>query len=138
MTEYSQYSHDGMNDRLTQCAAPPLFYSHLDRMISGSKRKSTPLTLLSISIPILSTLDQILAIAHVINQMMRKEDLCGRMGNFQFVIVFSGSLTNGEKLVERIRTRTDIDFTSELVQWTLEETSLEILCRLDLAVELRS
>jgi GGDEF domain-containing protein len=107
-------------------------------MISGSKRKSTPLTLLSISIPILSTLDQILAIAHVINQMMRKEDLCGRMGNFQFVIVFSGSLTNGEKLVERIRTRTDIDFTSELIQWTPEETSLEILYRLDLAVELRS
>jgi GGDEF domain-containing protein len=127
-----------MNDQLTQCAAPPMFYSHLDRMISGSKRTSVPLTLVSISIPILSALDQILDIAHVISQLMRKEDLCGRMGKYQFVIVLSGSLTNGEKLVERIRARTDIDFVAELVQWAAEETALEILYRLDLAVELRS
>ena len=138
MTENTHYSHDGMNDQLTQCAAPPMFYSHLDRMISGSKRTSAPLTLVSISIPILSALDQILDIAHVISQLMRKEDLCGRMGNYQFVIVLSGSLTNGEKLVERIRARTDIDFVAELVQWAAEETALEILYRLDLAVELRS
>jgi len=138
MTENTQYSHDGMNDQLTQCAAPPMFYSHLDRMISGSERTSAPLTLVSISIPILSALDQILAIAHVISQLMRKEDLCGRMGNYQFIIVLSGSLTNGEKLVERIRARTDIDFVAELVQWAAEETALEILYRLDLAVELRS
>jgi GGDEF domain-containing protein len=135
MTENTQYSHDGMNDQLTQCAAPPMFYSHLDRMISGSNRTSAPLTLLSISIPTLSPLDQILAIAHVINQLMRKEDLCGRMGNFQFVVVLSGNLNDGKKLVERIRIRTDIEFATELVQWTAGETSLEILYRLDLAVE---
>lgn len=132
------YSHDGIHDRLTNCAAPPLIYSHLNRMISGSGRTGAPLTLASISISILSSLEQILSIAHVINRLMRQEDLCGRTGNFQFVVVLSGSLTNGEKLLARIRNATSIEFTSELVQWVPEETSLQLLYRLDLAEELRT
>ena len=132
------YSHDGIHDRLTNCAAPPLIYSHLNRMISGSGRTGAPLTLASISISILSSLEQILSIAHVINRLMRQEDLCGRTGNFQFVVVLSGSLTNGEKLLARIRNATIIEFTSELVQWVPEETSLQLLYRLDLAEELRT
>jgi GGDEF domain-containing protein len=132
------YSHDGIHDRLTNCAAPPLIYSHLNRLISGSGRTGAPLTLASISISILSSLEQILSIAHVINRLMRQEDLCGRTGNFQFVVVLSGSLTNGEKLLARIRNATSIEFTSELVQWVPEETSLELLYRLDLAEELRT
>ena len=132
------YSHDGIHDRLTNCAAPPLIYSHLNRMISGSSRSGAPLTLASISISILSSLEQILSIAHVINRLMRQEDLCGRTGNFQFVVVLSGSLTNGEKLLVRIRNATNIEFTSELVQWVPEETSLQLLYRLDLAEELRT
>ncbi len=131
------YSHDGIHDRLTNCAAPPLVYSHLNRMISGSGRTGAPLTLASISISILSSLEQILLIAQVINRLMRQEDLCGRTGNFQFVVVLSGSLTNGEKLLARIRNATSIEFTSELVQWVPEETSLQLLYRLDLAEELR-
>lgn len=132
------YSHDGIHDRLTNCAAPPLIYSHLNRMISGSSRSGAPLTLASISISILSSLEQILSIAHVINRLMRQEDLCGRTGNFQFVVVLSGSLTNGEKLLARIRHATNIEFTSELVQWVPEETSLQLLYRLDLTEELRT
>ena len=131
------YSHDGTHDRLTNCAAPPLIYSHLNRMISGSGRTGAPLTLASISIPVLSSLEQILSIAHDINRLMRHEDLCGRTGNFQFVVVLSGSLTDGEKLLVRIRTATSIQFISELVQWAPEETSLQLLYRLDLAEELR-
>ena len=138
MTIDPEYSHDGIHDRLTNCAAPPLVYSHLNRMISGSGRTGAPLTLASISISILSSLEQILSIAHVINRLMRQEDLCGRTGNFQFVVVLSGSLTNGEKLLARIRNATSIEFTSELVQWVPEETSLQLLYRLDLAEELRT
>ena len=138
MTIDPMYSHDGIHDRLTNCAAPPLIYSHLNRMISGSGRTGAPLTLASISISILSSLEQILSIAHVINRLMRQEDLCGRTGNFQFVVVLSGSLTNGEKLLARIRNATSIEFTSELVQWVPEETSLQLLYRLDLAEELRT
>ena len=135
MTIDPEYSHDGIHDRLTNCAAPPLIYSHLNRMISGSGRTGAELTLVSISIPILSSLEHILSMAHVINQQMRKEDLCGRTGHFQFVIVLSGNLSHGEKLLERIRTATNIKFTSELVQWMPEDSSLQLLYRLDLATE---
>jgi GGDEF domain-containing protein len=105
-------------------------------MISGSSRSGAPLTLASISISILSSLEEILSIAHVINRLMRQEDLCGRTGHFQFVIVLSGSLANGEKLIERIGGATNIEFTSELVQWVPDETLLQLLYRLDLAAEL--
>ena len=136
MTIYPEYSHDGIRDPLTHCAAPPLLYSHLDRMISGSKRTGAPLTLALISISILSNLEEVLGMAHVINQMMRKEDLCGRTGHFQFVIVLSGTLSNGEKLLERIQSATNIEFSSAQVQWVPDETSLQLLYRLDLAAEL--
>lgn len=136
MTNYPEYSHDGIHDRLTHCAAPPIFYSHLDRMISGSRRSGAPLTLVSISIPILSSLDEIISIAHVVNKLMRKEDLCGRTGYFQFVVVLSGNVANGEKLLERIQSSTNLEFTSQLVEWAPEETSLQLLYRMDLAGEL--
>jgi GGDEF domain-containing protein len=105
-------------------------------MISGSGRTGAPLTLASISISTLSSLEEILSIAHVINRLTRQEDLCGRTGHFQFVIVLSGSLSNGEKLMERIGSATTIEFSSQLVQWVPDETSLQLLYRLDLAAEL--
>ena len=136
MKIYPEYSHDGTSDRLTQCAAPPLLYSHLDRMISGSKRTGAPLTLALISIPVVSSLEEILVMAQIVNQLMRKEDLCGRTGHFQFVIVISGGLSSGKKLLERIHSATNNEFASGLVQWAPEETSLQLLYRLDLAAEL--
>jgi hypothetical protein len=50
--------------------------------------------------------------------------------------VVSGSLSDGEKLVERIAKSSDFEFTSELIQWNPGETSLEILYRLDREGEL--
>jgi len=105
-------------------------------MISGSKRTGAPLTLASISIPVVSSLEEILVMAHIVNQSMRKEDLCGRTGHFQFVIVITGDLSSGKKLLERINSATNNEFASGLVQWVPEETSLQLLYRLDLAAEL--
>ena len=104
-------------------------------MLSGSRRSGAPLTLVLISVPILSDLEEILAMAHIINQVMRKEDLCGRTGQFEFVIVLSGSVSSGQKFLERVGTATNIVFTSEIVEWVRDETSLELLYRLDLAAE---
>jgi GGDEF domain-containing protein len=84
----------------------------------------------------MSTLDQILSMAHVVNQKMRSEDLCGRLGHFQFVIVLSGNRADGEKLLERIRGASALEITPGLVQWSPSETSLELFYRLDRAVEL--
>ncbi len=81
-------------------------------------------------------MEEILSIAHEINQKMRREDLCGRTGHFQFVIILSGNLNDGGKLLERISKSTKLEFRSELVQWVVDETSLELLYRLDRAVEL--
>jgi GGDEF domain-containing protein len=66
---------------------------------------------------------------------MRQEDLCGRTGSYEFVIAVSGNLASGIKVIERVRAKTSIEFSSEIVQWVLGETPLQILFRLDLEAE---
>ena len=136
-----RFSHDGLHDQLTNCAAPPLFYSHIKRVITGSNRTGAPFSLLSISLHISSIADQIAATAHVINQLMRKEDLCGRLGQYQFVIALAGDYSGGEKLLERICAalpkEISISVSAEIVEWRQAETSLELLHRLDLLSENR-
>lgn len=135
MTSNPNYSHDGLHDQLTHCAAPPLFYIHLARVIAGCTRTTAPLTLVSISLSHASSTEQIVSIAHSINLVMRQEDLCGRTGSYEFVIAVSGNLASGIKVIERVRAKTSIEFSSEIVQWVLGETPLQILFRLDLEAE---
>lgn len=136
VTKDPRFSHDGLHDLLTNCAAPPLFYSHINRMITGSSRTGASFSLLSISIPLLSTTEEIAATAHVINQLMRKEDLCGRLGHYQFVIALAGDHLGAEKLLERVLLALPKELsplaTGEIVQWSLGESSLKLLHRLDL------
>ena len=136
-----RFSHDGLHDQLTNCAAPPLFYSHINRVITGSNRTGAPFSLLSILLPISSIADQIAATAHVINQLMRKEDLCGRLGQYQFVVALAGDFSDGEKLLERISAALPQEISpsmsAEIVEWRQGETSLELLYRLDLLTESR-
>lgn len=139
MTNDPRFSHDGLHDLLTNCAAPPLFYSHINRVITGSNRTGAPFSLLAISIPVLSNSDQIAATAHVINQLMRKEDLCGRLGHYQFVIALAGDHLGAEKLLERVRLALPKEIstlvTGEIVEWIQGESSLELLHRLDILAE---
>lgn len=131
----ANYSHDGLHDQLTHCAAPPLFYTHLARVIAGCTRTAAPLTLVSISIPIDSRSEQTVSMAHAINLVMRHEDLCGRIGSYEFVIALAGDLSSGMKLIERVRAQAGINFSSEIVQWVFGETPLQLLFRLDLEAE---
>lgn len=139
MTNDPRFSHDGLHDLLTNCAAPPLFYSHINRIITGSARTGAPFSLLAISIPLLSNSDQIAATAHVINQFMRKEDLCGRLGHYQFVIALAGDHLGAEKLLERVHLALPKEIstlaTGAIVEWVQGETSLELLHRLDILAE---
>jgi GGDEF domain-containing protein len=130
-----QYSHDGMRDQLTRCAAPPLFYSHLDRVIAGSKRSQSEVTLVALSISEESTIDEIVSMAHAITQSMRREDLCGRMGHFQFIVALAGDGVSATKLLERIESKAKTPFNSAYAQWIPGEEPLELLYRLDCAVE---
>ena len=69
---------------------------------------------------------------------MRKEDLCGRMGHYQFVIALSGDHLGAEKLLERVHLALPKEIytlaTGEIVEWVNGETSLELLHRLDILV----
>lgn len=130
-----QYSHDGLRDELTLCAAPPLFYSHLDRVIAGSSRANSRISLVAISISEGVSIDQIVSMAHVIAQSMRREDLCGRMGHYQFVIAMTGDSASAAKLVERIERAAETPFSSAHVEWIYGEKPLQLLYRLDCAVE---
>ena len=130
-----QYSHDGLRDELTLCAAPPLFYSHLDRVLAGSVRAKSAISLVAISISTGASVDAIVSMAHVITQSMRREDLCGRMGHYQFVIVMAGDGAGAGKLIERIESATKSPFSSVYVEWIQGERPLELLYRLDCAVE---
>lgn len=130
-----QYSQDGMRDELTRCAAPPLFYSHLERVIAGSTRSHSEVALVAISISDGSSTDEIISMAHAMTQSMRREDLCGRMGQFQFIVVLAGDSTGAVKLVERIESASKIPFSSASVEWIQGEKALELLYRLDCVVE---
>ena len=70
---------------------------------------------------------------------MRKEDLCGRLGHYQFVIALAGDHLGAEKLLERVNLALPKEIstltTGEIVEWIQGETSLELLHRLDILSE---
>ena len=70
---------------------------------------------------------------------MRKEDLCGRLGHYQFVIALSGDYLGAEKLLERVHLAIPKEIsmltTGEIVEWVQGESALELLHRLDILAE---
>ena len=133
-----QYSHNGVRDDLTHCTAPPLFYAHVDRMIAGSMRTSSAFSLIALTLPQESISEDLIALAHSVAISMRREDLCGRLGKFQFIVALSGDMSAGGELTKRVRE----SFASEIsdratqliltvVQWKENESSLDLFYRLD-------
>jgi GGDEF domain-containing protein len=131
MTINPQYSHNGLRDDLTHCTAPPLFYAHVDRMISGSKRNLSPFSLIALTLSDEATSENVIALAHSISTSMRHEDLCGRLGRFQFIIALAGDLQAGGELSKRIQGSFDSHFSVHVVQWRASESLLELFYRLD-------
>lgn len=126
------YSYDGLHDQLTHCAAPPVFYSHVNRVIAASVRSGAPLTLVAISLPSNSDAEDVLQMAHILNQVMRKDELCGRMGNLQFVLALTATLDSAQLMIQRVKKASVEPFNSALVQWRTGESSLELFYRLDI------
>ena len=133
-----QYSHNGVRDDLTHCTAPPLFYAHVDRMIAGSMRTSSAFSLIALTLPQESISEDLIALAHSVAISMRREDLCGRLGKFQFIVALAGDMSAGGELAKRVRE----SFASEIsdratqliltvVQWKENESSLDLFYRLD-------
>lgn len=120
-----------MRDDLTNCIAPPLFYAHVDRMIAGSERNRSPFSLVALTLPQRTTSEDLIALAHSISTSMRREDLCGRLGRFQFIIALAGDLHSGGELSKRIHGSFNSDFSVHVAQWRARESSLDLFYRLD-------
>ena len=125
------FSHDGFLDRATNLSAPPHFYAHVDRMIARSQRNSSELTVLRLALDENSSGESILHLAHAISQVMRQEDLCGRLGIYEFIIAISGNLEIATKVIERICTLVTFEFSAAASLWAVNEGSLELFHRLD-------
>lgn len=140
------FAHDGLRDSLTHLAAPPYFYENLRRELSTADRNKTRLTLIrfqlfndaNIEVP-LDASDSlyevaILSFAEFLKGVTRAEDLCARLGRFEFTLILKASQEVGDALSQRVLAGWKMDsFTckSSLVSANHEESALEILNRLD-------
>ncbi len=97
------YSHDGIRDSLTQLAAPTLLYEELRREIARAKRESQPISLVRFVLAsndhcnhemndsaISSYESEVIRFAHILTRFSRDEDVCARMGEWEFVCILHG------------------------------------------------
>ena len=144
------FSHDGLRDSLTMLAAPPYFYENLRRELATAERNRSRFTLIRFQLfprdeqaSIASEESQyelaILSFAEVLKTSVRAEDLCARLGRFEFTVILRASSAVAESLTTRVVTswsshqewsKTTI-CKSAIVTAKIGESSLEILNRLD-------
>jgi len=136
------FSHDGLRDSLTHLAAPPYFYENLRRDLATAERNKSRLTLIRFQIfPSIQSSDEeshyevaILSFAELLKANCRAEDLCARLGRFEFTLILRAGRDVALSLTERILQQWQSEeFTckSSCIAASLGESSLEILNRLD-------
>jgi hypothetical protein len=125
------FSHNGIRDDLTHSVAPPLFYLHVDRMIAGCMRNGFPFSLIDLTLPSGSSSQQVLDLAHSISLSMRKEDLCGRLGRYQFNVALGGDIRAGQELRRRVHESFIAEVITNSAQWEKGESALDLFFRLD-------
>jgi diguanylate cyclase (GGDEF)-like protein len=136
------FSHDGLRDSLTHLAAPPYFYENLRRDLATAERNKSRLTLIRFQIfPSIRSSDEeshyevaILSFAELLKANCRAEDLCARLGRFEFTLILRAGRDVALSLTERVLQQWQSEeFTckSSCIAATLGESSLEILNRLD-------
>lgn len=144
------FSHDGLRDSLTHLAAPPYFYENLRRELAALERNKSRLSLIKflvapIEIQSENALDgiqnndskyesAILSFAEVLKASTRAEDLCARLGIFEFTLILKGAEDVAQSLARRVLNAwAEENFTCQfsIVAVKNGESSLEILNRLD-------
>lgn len=145
------FSHDGLRDSLTHLAAPPYFYENLRRDLATAERNKSRITL--IRFQIFPTQDRnengdeeenqvqrshyevvILAFSEILKSNIRVEDLCARLGRFEFTLILRAGLEVAEILSERVLQEWKNELficKSSYVSAIVGESSLELLNRLD-------
>ena len=136
------FSHDGLRDSLTHLAAPPYFYENLRRDLATAERNKSRLTLIRFQIfPITQSLEEeshyevaILSFAELLKANCRAEDLCARLGRFEFTLILRAGRDVALSLMQRLLGQWQSEeFTckSSCIAARAGESSLEILNRLD-------
>jgi GGDEF domain-containing protein len=113
------FSHDGLRDSLTHLAAPPYFYENLRRDLAAAERNKSRLTLIRFQLfPLeerpLTTESQenkiqqsiyeatILSFAELLKSNIRAEDLCARLGRFEFTLILRAGEDVAQSLLLRV------------------------------------
>lgn len=145
------FSHDGLRDTLTHLAAPPYFYENLRRELLGAQRNKSHLTLIRFllvesvtednhhEISLKTRIDShyevaILHFAELIKSSIRAEDLCARLGRFEFTLILKAEVAVAESLAERVLDRWSnqtLECKFSILPTRPGESSLEVLNRLD-------
>ena len=144
------FSHDGLRDSLTMLAAPPYFYENLRRELATAERNRSRFTLIRFQLfprdgQANLALEEsqyelaILTFAEVLKTSVRAEDLCARLGRFEFTVILRASSAVAESLTTRVVTSWSSHqewskaaiCKSAIVTAKIGESSLEILNRLD-------
>jgi hypothetical protein len=136
---------------LTHLAAPPYFYENLRRDLATAERNKSRITL--IRFQIFPTQDRyengdveenqvqrshyevaILAFSEILKNNIRVEDLCARLGRFEFTLILRAGLEVAAILSERVLQEWKNELficKSSYVSAIVGESSLELLNRLD-------
>ena len=151
------FSHDGLRDSLTHLAAPPYFYESLRRELISAQRDRRKFSLLRLqllpknnpdlpsqlysnslpsnSLPSNSLYESaIIDFAELIKISVRGEDICARLGRFEFTLIVRAQLDIARSIAQRIQASWRSDYL-ECLSATLsvnnQESTLELLNRLD-------
>ena len=145
------FSHDGLRDSLTHLAAPPYFYENLRRDLAAAERNRSRITLIRFQIfPTQEKLENgddeedlvqrshyevaILAFSELHKNNIRVEDLCARLGRFEFTLILRAGHEVASILAQRVLQEWKNElFTckSSYISAIAGESSLELLNRLD-------
>lgn len=147
MVSFMVFSHDGLRDSLTHLAAPPYFYESLRRELISAERDKRKFSLLrlqllpnyrediSSELPTDSLYESaIIDFAELIKISVRGEDICARLGRFEFTLIIRAPLNVAKSIAQRIQSSWGSDYV-ECFSATLgvnsQESTLEVLNRLD-------
>ncbi|KGA20058.1 hypothetical protein GM50_3315 [freshwater metagenome] len=62
---------------------------------------------------------------------MRKEDLCGRLGRYEFSVALGGDIRAGQEFCKRVHAKFISQVTTHIAQWEKGESALDLFYRLD-------
>jgi GGDEF domain-containing protein len=99
------------------------------RELARFQRSAIELCAIRLELPRTSTIDEIVALADVLSNSARAEDLIARIGEFEFALLVRGDLSVVEKFIARIDFAIEISYAC--VAPKAGEVTLELLNRLD-------